>query len=442
MLKAGVSIANVTPLHKTTLSGYPYPIGRSAVTAHDPLYACVYYFENNGSRAMYITADVVSFSKDRAAELRMLIEKHTAIPRQNIIIAGTHTHSGPSTGGNSWNHFEELREKQPANNDRMRDLILNAAKDAVKNAFDAELGYGSGICGKEKGVGGNRHDPENGVCDPTVGVIAIRDKAGELRGCVVNYSMHPTVLHDHNFFFTADFPCYIRQYLNDLHPFMISGFMMGSSGDQSTRFFRTAQTFDEAKRIGTAIAEEAAKALDNLKWEDDPVIAVNVQDAYLPLKNFPSHEEAKKQLDELEARHKALVDGGAPYSECRAVESLMEGAIFVEGFTASLVGENAAIVLGRECPVECIAMRLGGCVIAGIATENFVAVSNAVKEASPLELTLICSLANGATLGYVCTDEAYDQLCYEAQESTFAKGAAGVLVESCKKALDVVCAAK
>ena len=95
-------------------------------------------------------------------------------------------------------------------------------------------------------------------------------------------------------------------------------------------------------------------------------------------------------------------------------------------------------MLSREVPVECYAMRLGGCVLAGIGTENFVAVSQAIKEASPFELTLICSLANGSTLGYVCTDEAYDRLCYEAQESTFAKGAASVLIEACGKAVNEV----
>ena len=65
-------------------------------------------------------------------------------------------------------------------------------------------------------------------------------------------------------------------------------------------------------------------------------------------------------------------------------------------------------------------------------------VSQAIKEASPFQLTLICSLANGSTLGYVCTDEAYDRMCYEAQESTFSKGAAGVLIEACKQAVNVV----
>ena len=438
MLKAGVAIRNLTPLVKTRLCGYPDPPGRSGLMARDPLYGSAYYFENKGTRALFFTCDLISLTRDRANELRMVIEKHTGIPRQNVCVCCTHTHSGPMTGGEGWGDFDKLGEVEPENNDRIRDLLLEAAIEASTNTFDAVLGWGSGTCGKEKGVGGNRHDPENGPCDPSVGVVAIKDKAGELRGCMVNYSLHPTVLHDHNFFYPADFPGYIRKYLNNLYPFMVFGFQMGSSGDQSTRFFRTAQNYDEAKRIGVAIAEEAEKALANLHWDDDPVIACASEPAYLPLKTFPSHEEAKKNLDELRARYKALVDAGAPYSECRAVESVMEGAIFVEGFTASLAGPNAAAVLAREVPVECYALRLGGCVLAGIGTENFVAVSQAIKEASPFELTLICSLANGNTLGYVCTDEAYDRVCYEAQESTFSKGAAGVLIEACGKAVTTV----
>ena len=437
MLKAGVAIRDITPMGKTLMCGYPDPADRSALMAHDPLYASAYYFENDTERMLFFTTDVINMTKDRANELRMLVEKHTGIPRGNVAVSCTHTHSGPTTGGNIWENFEYLNEVEPENNDRMRDLMLAAAKEAVATAFDAKIGWGVGVCGKEQGVGGNRHNPD-GPCDPSVSVLAIKDMKDELRGCMVNYSMHPTVLHAHNFFYTADFPCYIRETLNAEYPFMIFGFQMGSSGDQSTRFFRTGQNYDEAKRIGSAIGAVALDVLKNMQYVTEAELKSASVFVTPPIKKFPTHAEAAEKLAEAQKIYDDLVAANAPYSKTRAAQSVLEGSVFMEGFTRSLEKSNADAILGRQVPIECHAMRIGQCCIVGVGCENFIAVSQALKAASPFEVTMLASLTNGCTTGYVCTDESYDWFCYEAQASTFAKGAAKALSDGAIEAVNRV----
>lgn len=435
MLRAGVAIRDITPGCKLRMGGYPDPADRSGLMAHDPMYSSVYYFENDTTRMVFITSDIISMTKDRCNELRMLIEKHTGIPRENVCVACTHTHSGPIAGGNEWDHFDDVREINPENNDRIRDLMLSAVKEAVANAFDAKIGWGVGTCGKEQGVGGNRHDPENGPCDPSVSVLAIKDRKGELRGCMVNYSLHPTVLHAENFFYTADYPGYIRQTMNQVYPFMIFGFQLGSSGNQSTRFFRQGQDFKEAERIGGAIGREALRVLENMSYVTEAKLGCASAFAQPPVKDFPSHEETVRILESSRKAWQDLVDAKAPYKEIRAAESIMEGSVFMEGFTGSLGNATVEDILKRQTPIECQAMRIGDCCIVGIGCEHFVEIGQAVKDNSGFAVTMIASLSNGSTTGYVTADEAHDRFCYEAQCSTFTKGGEKILVDAALKAV-------
>lgn len=434
MLKAGVAIRELTPKTKTFTAGYPEPEGRSAEMAHDPLYTSCYYIDNGKTRVMYFCNDIINMTKDRANEVRMLVEKRTGISRKNVAVSCTHTHSGPVTGGDIWANFENLNEVHPENNDRMRDLMVEAACEAVANAFEAKIGYGVGTCGKEKNIGGNRHDPD-GPCDPSVNVLAIKDMQDNLRGCVVNYALHPTVLHDHNFFFTADFPAYMRQYLNNIDPFMIFGFSMGCSGNQSTRYFRDGQTYEESKRIGYTIAEEAHNVISSIEYHTDLELKSESVFVTPPLKTFPSHADAVTTAAKAKSEYEQLIADKAPYPVCRSAECTLIGSNFMEGFTASIERSSLDAIIGRQLPLECHALLIGECLIMGISCENFVEVDLGIQKASPFKMTMISTLTNGCTTGYVCADYAYDQFIYEAQASTFAKGAVDAVINACTEAI-------
>lgn len=437
MLKAGVAIRNLTPNQKMLLYGYPEPADRSGQTAHDPLYGSCYYFENETTRLMLFCCDLIYLCRDRANELRMLVEKHTGIPRQNVMVSCTHTHSGPLLKNDTSKGFEGIDEAYPDVVDGIRDLLLEAAKEAVETAFDAQIGYGIGTCGKEQGVGGNRNDP-NGACDPSVSVLSIKDMQDTIRGCVVNYSLHPTVLHAYNYFYTADYPAYIRQYLNQENPFMIFGFNLGSSGNQSSRFFRTGQNFEEAKRIGYAIGKETEAVLSSLEYHRELTLKSDSTFVTPPQKEYPSFEEACRISEKAEKAHQKLLAENAPYAACRSAECTLIGANFTKGLSAAIARAGTEQVLGRYVPIECHALRIGDCLIMGVSCEHFVEAGNAVKEASPFPVTMMSSLTDGCTFGYVCTDEAYQQFIYEAQASTFAPGAYDVLVNGCNSAIKKV----
>ena len=121
-----------------------------------------------------------------------------------------------------------------------------------QDLFDASLGTYVGHCGAESGVGGNRRE-KGGLCDPTVNVLAVKDTAGVLRACMLNYALHPTYLHAENVLVSADYPGYFRRFMQFAYPECITLFAQGTSGNQSSRYHRVAQNFEEAARVGTTL---------------------------------------------------------------------------------------------------------------------------------------------------------------------------------------------
>ena len=422
-------------MEKIHLAGYPDAPERDGLTTHDPLYCSAYYFDNGKEKMLFYCNDILNMTKDRCNEIRMLVEKHCGIPRQNVAISCTHTHSGPVTGGDIWQNLESKGEMYPAYNDYLRDQLVSAAKEAVETAFDAQVGFGIGTCGKEQGMGGNRHRPD-GPADPSVNVIGIRDLTGTLRGCIVNYSMHPTVMHKENYLISADFPCYIREYLNEDNPYMVFGFNMGSSGNQSTRFFRKGQSFDEARRIGYLLGEEAKRVLEGLQYTDELVLKSSSVPVYPPLKRVPPLKEAEETARKAQEQLDRLRAENAPYPVVQSADCTLIGSNFMKELAGAVerVGSLEAL-MENLIPLEANAFRLGDCVLMGVSCENFIEVSQAVKAASPFPYTFMSSLTNGNTRGYICADYAYDEFCYEAQASSFAKGAVQALVDGCLQAI-------
>lgn len=437
MLKAGIAVRDVLPKEHLLMLGYPEPKDRYDTGAHDTLYASAYVLENNGERVALISVDLCYISKVRAAEIRKLIETQTGIPANHISLSFTHTHSGPVTDSNPFEASDNMKELYPDYVDYVRDRIAEAVKDAADHLFDAQIGFGKGTCGKESGMGGNRHDPD-GPQDPDVTVMAIRDLTGDLRGCLVHYAMHPTVLQADNNQLSADFPCYIREYLHNLHPNAVCAYLMGHSGNQSTRFFRKAQDFDECKRLGYLLATEAERVIAGMKFEGDPKLAVDVEGAYPPFKTLPTYDEAVKNAQKAKDEYDRLVAEGAPYATCRTAECTMIGTNSMMHTAYAYEHGGLENLRATQLPVEVQIIRIGDAAMVGFSCEAFVEIGLTIKSHSPFRYTFLNFLTNGAFISYFCTDEAFSEFSYEALGSQLAPGSAQALIDAADRAFQAV----
>jgi len=372
--------------------------------------------DDGTTRVALVTADLVGFSKDFVRKLRAAVQADTGIPAANLMLTCSHTHAGPRMAAYV---FEEEKGMGGRVESAFLETLMQQLRGLVKKAAGAlrpaRIGFGRGKAGAEKGIGGNRHDPK-GLADPGVGVIGVQDEAGEWMAILVKYSLHPTILQMDNFLVTADYPWGIRLVMKERHPRAAFLFAQGATGDQSSRYFRKGQTFDEAERFGRIIGEEADRVLGSLAWAREPVLgsaSVQVEPAWKDIPPIPELESRIarywEELHQLEAR-------GAPYVEQQTCYLDRLGVELTLGMArAHARGEKAA--WEHDAPLEVHALCIGDACIVGYQGEVFVEYTLATEKLAPFAHAFVFTLANGIGPGYVVDRESAEKRLFEAGAS-------------------------
>ena len=440
MLKAMMARANITPPTGLELAGYPhYP--RNNTGYHDPLYAACMYLADEGKEVAMITLDILFFSKKHVTETRKRIFEKTGIPYENVMISCSHTHSGPWASGRLDIESLEAGKEQP--HEYVEDVITkitNLVCLAQKNAFDAKFAYGTAICGAESGIGGNRRMP-GGPHDPLVSVMAIKDATDAVRGAIVNYTLHPTFIHEWSNVCTADYPAYLKMEIEEKLPSCIVGFAQGTSGNQSSRYYRQGESYDEAERVGRKLGSVAYSVIEKAKWLDTLLIKTAVDTVALELREFGTEEELIKQVEHDEAIYKDLY---ARYgkSENREEYYLWQNA------NLKLLGSEDQLgyvrmrkmgikieLLEDEGPCEFQLIRLGGLLVIGMPGEAFVEYGLYLKAMAGFGTVIVNELSGGCLPGYLYTPESLVTGGYETDTSMLGENFGKHLVD---KILDTV----
>ncbi|MDD2502463.1 MAG: hypothetical protein PHG58_01190 [Clostridia bacterium] len=430
MLYAGVIEKVITPDFPTLLSGYPEPRDRYHTEVHDDLKVHCFYLRNEETEVAIITLDLISYKKPRVKKVREQIYQACGIKPENILISATHTHSAPACGSVPFNH--DNREMYPYYLDQVSKAIVEGISEAKISAFPAKIAMGKGYCGKEQGVGGNRRD-KDGPADPDVFVTGIKDAKDELRGVLVNYALHPTFLHAESRAISADYPAYIYKYFQDKNNDVVVGFQNGAAGNQSSRHFRTGQTFEEAKRVGYAIAAEAEKVLSELNYEYDVSLFTVHTELEPEMKKIPPVEEAKALQQKVKNDYQNSIKNNEPYAVQRTLECSLIGANNM--LRTSMGGAEAVEAIAANNPLEIFVLGIGENRIVTVPCEIFVEFALRLKKESPFEHTYLASTSNGYGSGYVCTPKSYEEGGYEPTVSKYERTVGDSLID---KALELL----
>ena len=413
----GAAQRDVSPTDAQFLYGYPH-VDRMSTGVHDPLLATAMAFADGARQAIFVVVDIIWLTKGQVAEARRGIEEATGVPAAQIMISATHTHSGPITADLLSNsHDSVVPEPDPVYLGTLIQGIIQAAEEAYRSRQPAEIGLAVATA---SGIGTNRHDPQ-GPSQPESPVLVARSLQDQrVLGVLSVCSMHPTVLHEDSTLVSGDFFALARQYLQTRTlgaecPILCC---MGAAGNQSPRHVTRANTFDEAKRLGTILGKAWETAINQAEFVTDWSLRLDRALLELPIRTLPPLQQAQAELRECKDELQRLRQSGAPRAEVRTAECNWFGA--EETLTLSRAQESGRLhEFAQTCmPAEVQLIGIGPWTFIGWPSEVFVEFALEVRQRYPN--TFIVTLANGDLQGYLVTADAVENKTYEASNAVFA----------------------
>jgi hypothetical protein len=183
-LRAAAAKVDITPPPDTPVVGHVRPVSG----VRDPIRAGVLLLANEQTRAAIITLDLISSPAPLVEALRDGCSEAADIPRENILVATSHNHSGPGwSAENAWSQQAVAK-------------ISAAAGKAAKELRPASLGYGEDRIdfniNRRKVINGRavvRLNPD-GPCDHRVKVLRLDDgRSLEPLAVLMHAVCHPCV---------------------------------------------------------------------------------------------------------------------------------------------------------------------------------------------------------------------------------------------------------
>lgn len=437
--EAGVATVDITPPQGFRMSGYFYE--RLNTGTHDPLQAKAIVLRQGDVRGALVFCDLIGIPASISGPARKKAAEATGIPASNILIAATHSHTGPLYFGELRNFFrKQAIEKHGSDphekedyGQQLVDKLAQAITDAHKHL--APVSVKSSIV-EQQGLSFNRRfhmkdgsvrfnpgyrNPDiirpAGPIDPTVGTIGFWNESGAPVALLSVFALHLDTVGGTEY--SADYPHYLeRELRKELGKELVSLFGAGTCGDinhidvtQASQ--RKGQ--EMAEHIGTTLAKSIVAGLPKAKPADKLSLAVKSSTVMCPLQEYSAEETLK-------ARANMIKIGTRDLS-------------FLEQVETSKIVSLAAMPKGK-LPCEVQVFRLSDdLAIVGLPGEVFVELGLAIKTRSPFDQTLVVELSNDVP-AYIPTRKAFAEGSYETVNSRLTPGSGEMLVEEAVKLLE------
>lgn len=405
----GNSSKKVISIPKNILMGGYIERVNGNVGVHDELFTrCVTLYDGK-TKVVIISNDLLEVDVEITSKVRKVLNKQYGIPYENIMVCSTHTHSGPAI--TEWDSsIKDYLQKDNIKNLKKKIIqtIIDNALFCISSLKPVNICFGKSECSE---VAGNRLE-ENGISDYSVNTIKIADKNNDVIALMINYTCHPTVLGANNLLISADFPGEIAKRLESNFANSTAIFINGACGDQSTRFKRRGQGFEEVERLGALLYDSVINTLNEMKNTNEYVeINAVIENIILPKKDFPPKEELIRNFINAENYKNSVINSNSSPGEKRLAVTKYQGA---------LISLNLFEPLNRSGDIksQIQILKIGDMEIIGVPVELFVEYGLEIKRKSLSPNRIIAGYAN-EVLGYVYTKEAIEKGGYEVYASPF-----------------------
>jgi neutral ceramidase len=290
-LLAGFGEKTISPPLGTDLTGFGFYLDRRTNQILDDLKARALFLKNGERAELLIICDLLGFTVAFSDKVRERLARELGVAKGNILLACTHTHSGPAA-----QPLAGLGVVNHAYVEGLPDAISQAASMAAASAKEAEFG-----CRVEavEPIGYNRRNRDFDEIDPWLKVAVFKQK--EQKIYLLNYACHAVTLGPTKEV-TADWlgatvaevektgnrALVFQGFCGDIDPVCYMNRRLGA----------TAEDFKLSARI---LAERAFKAEKYIAFNEGASLRSVERRIRLPLQVFP-----KRNLDkETEAAYEA-----------------------------------------------------------------------------------------------------------------------------------------
>ena len=425
MLKAGFARLDMTPPLGAIIAGYFHKREMKGIL--DPLSINAIALTAGEEKLIIVTVDLMALGHGRNHALRKAIEEKTGVPADCVILQAIHQHTAPFItevpGLNNTN--------DGAYHDMFMQKVVDAAVLALDDAAEAQMLVGeeevpekisfvrrywmkSGIV--ETNPGFPRYQEIDRPCDEpdnTVHLLRFKREKGDI--ALVNFACHPDVIGGE--LVSADWPGFVRRYVEADHPGVSCIFCNGFQGDSNHHYYQSGvakRGIEHSKHMGRVVADGVKSLWDKVVPMEVTSVGAKVETVYT----------------------RTRMDGVENYEKCAAWYADYEAGRLDYKPHITELAANQRVVRLREAPifrpVVISAGHIGDVMLAGLGGEPFTYYIRAAKAVNPDKMLLTFCLANGDG-GYFPTAKAFTEGGYEPSSSPFTPALEGEIVSTIEK---------
>jgi hypothetical protein len=398
---AGVGKIGITPQTNVWMDGMLRAHPSEGV--HDRLYARALVLGESADLQQafaLVSVDVCVLGEEMTRAVQQGAAR-AGIPAAHVVIAATHTHSGPSTLG-------LLVPKEESYAQELTGKLIAVIEDATRNLQPARIGV---TAGREETISHYRrlladdghvvmnwepYPPEHiagplGVADAEVGVVKVTaagapGEPDRVLAVLFNHTGHPNVLSGDNYLFSGDYPGLAAQLLEEDFG-GIALFFNGALGSVDIDGLRD-RDWEGLDRTGRALARSVSEAARTVAPADSLAIRGACTAYALPGRRITDDEWrwAQDVLAQTSGAVAAVADGVGDDYVAKLYQRLHDAG-------------------PRDLPVTQSCVALGDSALLTFPGELYTEIGQHIKAHSPFKRTFIIGLANGY-VGYIPTAQA------------------------------------
>lgn len=299
--KVGLARVKITPEGPIWMAGYAARNKPSEGVLLD-LYAKAMVLEDKtGHRGLVLTVDVVSFDPQVWDAVVERVGQKTSLRREQILLAPSHTHTGPLVsfrGERSGYSVPEDQQKIVHQyTEKLVGQLAELAAAALADLKPAQLAWGWGVV----------HFPMNrrqftprgvilgvnprGYVDRSVPVLRVENTDGKIRAVLFGCACHCTTLTGQHYVISGDYAGFAQQHIETQLPGVQAMFIAGCGGDANPY---PRGEIEHVRKHGPDLGTEVCRVLEGKLQPVRGPLRTLLESADTPLQPVPTKEDLEK----------------------------------------------------------------------------------------------------------------------------------------------------